>query len=236
MADDATNFFRAFVSILGERYSSHLTALRSAGAKGAVRASPKPVMSSRQCIIDAYRLATTGKIESARGKINQARSHADSGSVNPDRSEWPIDGIEIGRAHACMWGAIARVLTRTQASRWDVVDAERSDSWFGVAALQFCLKSELKMMGRTLQEWAESRRMTGDVSGSKPLLLAAATAFAGCDENDRARLALERLDAAGPIPIDSPFLLGRSATASEAGKLGTLLGSKNVESLYQSLH
>ena len=69
-----------------------------------------------------------GSKATAKGLINAAIVAADSGAVTPDASEWSIDGPEVGRGHACLWGAIARVLAHQQGEMFTCQDATLSDS------------------------------------------------------------------------------------------------------------
>jgi hypothetical protein len=232
---DSKAFLESFTTSLESRYSGHLSALMTPGAQALVIEGSRPVSMSRQCLIDAYQLNSLGKVSESRELVDHAISFADSGSVRPDPAEWMIDGPEIGRGHACMWGAIARTLRHQQAVAWDVVDAERSDSWFGAAALAFFFGSEWKMMGRSLQEWGESRRLVGDIDGARLLFVTSTIVFAGSGEVERSQIAARRIEDEKPVEFDSSFFLGRPPTTSEVSHLTTVLGARNTNLFYRSI-
>lgn len=228
-------FITTFVTFVDGRYEDHVRAIMTPGAVEMARPMDRPVGNSRQFIIDAHGAAAGGSSVAARDLLGKAVRAADSGSVTPDESEWPIDGPVIGRGHACMWGAIARALSHLQASTWDVVDANRADSWFGAATYIFYWQKEWKMMGRTVQEWAESRRLCRDEESANFLFLAAGCLFAAQGEVERSQLAIGRRDKAGPVDVDSSFFLGRPPTLDEAGTLSSVLGARNTLALYNSV-
>jgi hypothetical protein len=193
--------------------------------------APKPVSNGRQMLIDAYALHPNNPAN-ARQLLSQAINVLDRGSITPDPTEWPIDGPEVGRGHACMWGGIARVLLHQQAGGAFSVDATKADAWFGTAVLIFLETGEFTLAGRALQEWAESRRLLSDTEFANALNLGAVAVFSSANQPDRARLAGARTNATGPCNVDSSFFLQRPPTESEVSVLTTVLGGRNTQHFY----
>jgi len=228
-------WFANFATVTTQQYQQHISALKTAGARAITSGSQNPVLNSRQALIDAYKQSEMGSKAAAKKLINAAIVAADSGAVTPDASEWPIDGPEVGRGHACMWGAIARVLAHQQGEMFTWQDATLSDSWFGAAFTIFMSQNEGTMAGRALQEWAESRRLYGDEDGANILYLAALCLFLLLGNEKRMALVANRPSESGPVPIDSSFFLNRPATEQESQILSSVLGARNSHKFYKSL-
>lgn len=224
-----------FLQAIEIRYMSHRNALMSPGARNQVAPTDRPVAHARQSVIEAYRQNESGSRNDARKTLDRAIVQADSGSIFPDAGEWPIDGVDVGRAHACMWGAIARVFAHKQSSDWASTDATKSDAWFGVATLLFLENRESVMAGRTLEEWGESRRIFGDSESAALLLTCAVPLFLLGGESERAELAGNRIHAVGPVPQASSFLRGEMPSPTERSRLSSVLGASNARSFYESL-
>jgi hypothetical protein len=224
-----------FLQAIEIRYMSHRNALMSPGARNQVAPTDRPVAHARQSVIEAYRQNESGSRNDARKTLDHAIVQADSGSIFPDAGEWPIDGVDVGRAHACMWGAIARVFAHKQSSDWASTDATKSDAWFGVATLLFLENRESVMAGRTLEEWGESRRIFGDSESAALLLTCAVPLFRLGGESERAELAGNRIHAVGPVPQASSFLRGEMPSPTERSRLSSVLGASNARSFYESL-
>lgn len=189
---------------------------------------------------DSYTLgqidvARTGQLDKARTQLEAGIALLDSGTVHPDESEWPIDGPEVGRAHACMWTAIAKVLTHKQSPQAFDADATNADSWFAIATLIFIGHQEPKMAARSLQEWAESRRMLSDFETAEILRLGAICLFGAIGESERLAVAAARSGQIGPVDVPSSFFLGRPPYESELRVLTTVLGARNSEAFYNAL-
>lgn len=228
-------WFHDFAYEMQSEYQDHIDAIRTAGARTIASAMRSPVLHSRQALLDAYKQNEVGSIAGARGLLSTAIISADSGAVTPDAAEWPIDGPEVGRGHACMWGAIARVLAHKQGRSFAHKDATLSDSWFGAAFVIFMQTNEVVMAGRALQEWAESRRLCGDEDGANVLFLAATCAFSLCGNQHRLNLVSVRSSQRGPVAMDSSFFLNRPATEQESRVLSSVLGARNAHRFYGSL-
>lgn len=232
---NAEAWFGNFAGIMTKQYQDHIRAIKTAGAKQVASASRSPVLTSRQALIDSYKQYEAGSKAAAQRLINAAIASADSGSVSPDASEWPIDGPEIGRGHACMWGAIARVLAHKQAEAFAWQDATLSDSWFGAAFTIFHENDEGTMAGRALQEWAESRRLYGDEEGANILFLGATCVFMLIGNQQRLSLVASRPSESGPVAMDSSFFLNRPATSQESQVLSSVLGARNTHKFFKAV-
>lgn len=231
---DFSEWFSNFISLIKANYETQLGVLRSPTAQQAFGSIPSPVSSGRQLLIDAFRAQPSGKSKSL-ALVNEAIALLDKGCVSPDPSEWFIDGPEIGRGHACMWGGIAKTLAHQQAEVFFSPDFTKSDGWFGAAVLIFLETGELKMAGRAFQEWAESRRLFNNVKEANILNLMAVMIFSSANELPRAETAGSRIDQAAPCSVDSSFFLGRPPTQSETSILTTVLGGRNTEQFYKAL-
>lgn len=232
---DIDEWFGNFARIMTVEYQDHINAIKTSGARQISSAMRTPVLHSRQALLDAYQRFQAGSKSGALQLLSSSIVAADSGAVTPDVGEWPIDGPEIGRGHACMWGAIARVLSHKQAEAFAVKDATLADSWFGAAFVIFLQNNEATMAGRALQEWAESRRLFGDEDGANLLFLGATCVFALSDNQHRLNLVSVRTSQSGPVAMDSSFFLNRPATEQESRVLSSVLGAQNTHRFYKSL-
>ena len=232
---NAEEWFLKFAGMMTEPYQDLISALRTAGAKQVASTTRSPVLASRQALIDSYKQYEAGSKTSAQRLINAAIASADSGAVSPDGSEWPIDGPEVGRGHACMWGAIARVLAHKQNKDIISKDKTHSDLWFGAAFTIFLENNEGTMTGRALQEWAESRRLYNDEDGAKILFKAASCVFILTENQQRLSLVANRPSESGPVAMDSSFFLNRPATAQESQVLSSVLGARNTHKFFKAV-
>lgn len=228
-------WFENFAGIMSQQYQDHINAIRTAGAKQVASTTRSPVLTCRQALLDSYKQYQAGSKTAAQRLISAAITAADSGAVSPDASEWPIDGPEIGRGHACMWGAIARVLAHKQADAFAWKDATLSDSWFGAAFVIFLQNNEGTMAGRALQEWAESRRLCGDEEGANILFLGATCVFGMIGNQERLSLVANRPSESGPVAMDSSFFLNRPATEQESRVLSSVLGARNTHKFFNAI-
>lgn len=232
---NAEEWFSNFAGVMTSQYQDHINALKTAGAKQVTSPTRVPVLTSREALLNSYQQSEAGSKVAALRLLTTAIAAADSGAVSPDPSEWPIDGPEIGRGHACMWGAIARVLAHKQAEAFTWQDATLSDSWFGAAFVIFLHNNEGTMAGRVLQEWAESRRLYGDEEGANILFLGATCVFLLSGNQQRLSLVVNRPNENGPVAMDSSFFLSRPATEQESRVLSSVLGARNTHKLFKSL-
>jgi hypothetical protein len=232
---NAQEWFEDFAGIMTGHYQDHINALKTAGAKQVALPTRAPVSTSREALLNSYKQSEAGSKFTAQRQITAAIAAADSGAVSPDSSEWPIDGPEIGRGHACMWGAISRVLAHKQADTFTWQDATLADSWFGAAFVIFLQNNEGTMAGRALQEWAESRRLYGDEKGANVLFLGATCVFHLIGNQQRLSLVANRSSENGPVAMDSSFFLSRPATEQETRVLSSVLGARNTHKLFKAL-
>jgi hypothetical protein len=228
-------WYENFTVVLSAQYAQHLSAIKTLGAQTISPASKHPVLTTRQALIEAFAKFETGSVESAKRLVAAAELTSDSGAVSPDTAEFQFDGIEVGRGHACMWGAISRVLAHKQANSFSSPDATLADSWFGVAFLIFSQSGETTMAGRVLQEWAESRRLFGDEKGAELLFEAATCSFLLVGNHQRVSLVANRASERGPVPMESSFFLKRPATELESRVLSSVLGARNTHRFFRAL-
>ncbi|MFM8268386.1 MAG: hypothetical protein ACKOA2_10240 [Ilumatobacteraceae bacterium] len=209
--------------------------IASPEAAAIVDAPRFPVRGARRAIVEANGRVIDGRQAAARTALEWAMRIAERGAVAPDPDEWSIDEARLGRAHACMWGAIARSLLGHLANDWFVVDQGFADTWFGASAVLFVDEQQFAMAGRALQEWAEARRMFGDTAGAELLFAMASAHFVAAGRADRAAVVARRLTETGPVPRDSAFLAGRTVTDAELRVLTTVLGSRNATVVYTAM-
>ena len=195
-----------------------------------------PVGRGRILLVSAFDAFKKGNSrERSRQLIQDACVLFAAGAVHPQQNEWFIDGPEVGRAHACMWNGIARTLMHRHAPDIQSIDLSRSDTWFGIAATQFVECNNQIMFGRVLSEWAESRRLFGDLEGADLLFIAASATFLAAGEIDRSQVISLRYGNRKSTSVDSSFFLGRPPTVNEASILVTVLGGENTQWLYEAL-
>ena len=231
---DTSEWLANFISLIKANYQTQLGVLLSPTTQQAFGSAPSPVSSGRRMLIDAFGAQPSGKSRSF-ALINEAIAFLDRGCVSPDPNEWMIDGPEIGRGHACMWGGIAKTLAHQQSGAAFSPDFTKSDGWFGAAVLIFLETGEYKMAGRALQEWAESNRLINNVEEANTLNIAAVMIFSSINELGRAKNAGSRINQATPCPLDSSFFLDRPPTQAETSILTTVLGGRNTEQFYKAL-
>ena len=233
--DTARDWYENFVNMLIDAHGTNLGIIRSRITQLDYAALPRPVMTGRKNLFLGFRTEhlqdrTVPSIDT----VKQAIRFFDAGSVHPDKSEWPHDGEEVGRGHACLWGAISRAFLRQQASFIMVPDAQCADTWFALAAIIFLEQNDPRMAGRAFQEWAESRRLYNDFEHSDALFFASYISFMDGKDAERARIAMSRHGSREACSIDSSFFLNRLPTKEESDILTTILGGKNSQRFYSA--
>jgi hypothetical protein len=215
-----------FVSTLNINHRLQLGILRDSSSL-VTTWTPSPVNTGRRALIAAFESGQAGQRRLAVDHLSTARSCFDSGAVKPDSSEWFIDGPEIGRGHACMWGGIARVFAHQSSATALSNDYLKAEAWFGTATLVFLQTGETKMAGRAVQEWAEARRLVHDISGATYLFQIATAIFNQLGDSGRAKASVIRIGKNTDTGVDSSFFVGRPPTESEVTLLTTILGGRN---------
>lgn len=227
--------FVKVLSFLQESFQNHVDVLRSPQARAGFTAVPRPVSTGRQLLVNSEAAARSGQFSESKRLLDRSILMFDAGTIHPDSAEWPIDGPEVGRGHACMWGGIARVLSHLQPASPAGLDATLADAWFAAGVLIFLETGETVMAGRCAQELAESRRYLSDFAGANTFFLVSAYLFEAARLPDRARIASGRAVATTEVEVDSSFFLGRPPTEAEASKLTTVLGGRNSRAFYRML-
>ena len=85
------------------------------------------------------------------------------------------------------------------------------------------------MLGRVLQEWAESLLYVGNEKDALGLFQIAMLTFNSFGEKERAGVVLNRLKDLSPSEIDSAFLARRPVPGQE--QMTTVLGCRNTSEL-----
>lgn len=233
--DTARDWYENFVNMLIDAHGTNLGIIRSRITKMDYEILRHPVMAGRKNLFLGFRTEhQQDRAIPSIDSLRQAIRFFDAGSVHPDRSEWPLDGEEIGRGNACMWGAISRTFLRRQAPFIMMPDTQCSDTWFALAAIIFLEHNDPRMAGRAFQEWAESRRLCHDFEHSDALFFASYISFMDGNDAERARVALSRHGSREACTIDSSFFLNRPPTKEESTILTTVLGGKNSQRFYSA--
>jgi len=232
----ARDWYENFIHLLIDAHGATLSVIRSRITQLDFEKKSSPVTLGRRYLLLSFSSSSGEKLESFNPiNLKNSIQYFDAGCIHPDNSEWPLDSAEIGRAHACLWGGIARTFTRRQAPFIMIPDAEKSDTWFATAAIVFLEQNEPLMAGRTFQEWGESRRLMGDYEHADSLFFAAYISFVDAKNDSRARIAMSRHGARQSCAVDSSFFLNRPPTLGETDILTTILGGKNSEQFYSSV-
>jgi hypothetical protein len=233
--DTARDWYENFINMLIDAHGTNLAIIRSRITQMDYAVHRRPVTTGRKNLFLGFRTEhQQDRPVPSIDLVRQSIRFFDAGSVHPDKSEWPHDGEEIGRGHACLWGAISRTFLRRQASFIMVPDAQCADTWFAVAAIIFLEQNDPRMAGRAFQEWAESRRLYKNFEHSDALFFASYISFMDGNDAERARIAMSRHGSREACLIDSSFFLNRPPTKEESNILTTVLGGKNSQRFYSA--
>lgn len=234
--DTARAWYENFVHSLIDAHGQTLAIIRSRITQLDFEKMNRPVQHGRKFLLTTFMASEQQRLTTPNiQNLNASIRCFDSGCVHPDSDEWIIDGPEIGRGHACLYGGIARTFARHQSPYIMIPDAEKADAWFATAVIIFLEHNDPMMAGRAFQEWGESRRLMGDYEHADSLFFAAYISFVDGGNTARARTALTRHKSRQACSVDSSFFLNRPPTPGETDILTTILGGKNSEQFYSSV-
>ena len=227
MSAEIEEMIERFCQWLDPPFGELVRQLKGPDASGQGERQDRPVLHARQSLIDGYAAFQRRDSQTCLNFLYTAANLAADGATFPDPAEFPFDGSEVGRGHACMWRGIACALLGNIEQQFIEFDLMSCDAWFGNAVWIFLDSQERILAGRALSEWAEARMAIGDNQTAGLFFNTASAIFISQDEGQRAITCSQRFARQGPANVDSAFFLGRPATHDEVIQLPTVLGGKN---------
>lgn len=137
--------------------------------------------------------------------------------------------IAESRAQARMWLGITQSILSYDSQSFDSPQTKGPGFAFAESASIFLGLQDFRMLGRVLQEWAESLLYVGNEEDALGLFQIAMLTFNSFDEKERAGVVLNRLKDLSPSDIDSAFLARGQVPGQEL--MTTVLGCRNTSEL-----
>ena len=136
--------------------------------------------------------------------------------------------IRVGRANALMWLGISDVILGNTVSSLSEAQDIGPGKAFMEASYWFNLAGEYKMAGRVLQEWGEAM-LYDRIQDAESLFIMSSAFFAKANDQERAKLALNRSKNLKQVLPNSPFLERHDKHSLDS--VATILGCKNTSEL-----
>ena len=137
--------------------------------------------------------------------------------------------IAESRAQARMWLGISQSILSYDSQSFDLPQTKGPGFAFAESASIFLGLQNFQMLGRVLQEWAESLLYVGNEKDALGLFQIAMLTFNSFGEKERAGVVLNRLKDLSPSKIDSAFLARGPVPGQE--QMTTVLGCRNTSEL-----
>jgi hypothetical protein len=186
-----------------------------------------PIAVGRELLINAYASINTGSDLTVRNLVERAEECFQFSYRGPVIDEQGY--IEESRAQARMWQGISQSILGVNSQSFNSPQTQGPGFAFAEAAAIFLGLQDFRMLGRVLQEWAESLLYVGNEEDAIPLFQIAMFVFNSFGEQERAGVVLNRLKDLSPSGIDSAFLARRPVPGQE--QMTTVLGCRNTSEL-----
>ena len=186
-----------------------------------------PIAVGRELLLNAYANINTGSDLTVRKLVERAEECFEFSYRGPVIDEQGY--IEESRAQARMWQGISQSILGVDSQSFNSPQTQGPGFAFAEAAAIFLGLQDFRMLGRVLQEWAESLLYVGNEEDAVPLFQIAMFVFNSFGEQERAGVVLHRLKDLSPSGIDSAFLARRPVPGQE--KMTTVLGCRNTSEL-----
>ncbi|NDC91854.1 MAG: hypothetical protein EB089_08390 [Acidimicrobiia bacterium] len=172
-----------------------------------------PVMIGRELLIRSFAIKDRPNgARNAATLVNAAATTFMWGVLDPSSTEYPIDGIEFGKADAMMWFGISAAIMVPHngvldsddiPSRPDSLRSSADPEALEVASRRFEQLGDLTKAGRCAEEYAEVLKCDGESASSGRQFDRAAALFTRGNESARSSAAKQRASATDHP--DSPF-------------------------------
>ena len=137
--------------------------------------------------------------------------------------------IAESRAQARMWLGITQSILGINSQSFESPQTKGPGFAFAESAAIFLGLQDFRMLGRALQEWAESLLYGGNEEDALGLFQIAMLTFNSFGEKERAEVVFNRLKDLSPSDIDSAFLARGPVPGQE--QMTTVLGCRNTSEL-----
>ena len=186
-----------------------------------------PIAVGRELLINANVSINTGSDLTVRNLVERAEECFEFSYRGPVIDEQGY--IDESRAQARMWLGISQSILGMNSQSFDSPQTQGPGFAFAEAATIFLGLQDFRMLGRVLQEWAESLLYVENELDAIPLFQIAMFVFKSFGEQERAGVVLNRLQDLSPSGIDSAFLARRPVPGQE--QMTTVLGCRNTSEL-----
>jgi len=186
-----------------------------------------PITSGRELLLNAYaNIGSTSSVE-VRKLVERAEEHFELSYRSPVIDEQGYFGES--RAQALMWLGITQSILGKNSQSFDSPQMQGPGFAFAEACTIFGGIQDLQMLGRVIQEWAESLLYVEDEGQALVLFTIAQLVFLSSGANGRADVSENRAKDMRPSNIDSAFLARRPVPGQE--QMTTVLGCRNASEL-----
>ena len=186
-----------------------------------------PISVGRELLINAYASINTGSDLTVRNLVESAEESFEFSYRGPVIDEQGY--IDESRAQARMWLGISQSIRGMNSQSIDSPQTQGPGFAFAEAAAIFLGLQDFRMLGRVLQEWAESLLYEANEDDAVPLFQLSMFVFNSFGEQERAGVVLNRLNDLSPSDVDSAFLARRPVPGQE--QMTTVLGCRNTSEL-----
>ena len=185
------------------------------------------LIDGRELLLNANKSIASSSPSEVRKLVEKAAEHFELCYRSPVIDEQGY--IAESRAQARMWLGISKSILGYVSQPFDLPQTKGPGFAFAESASIFLGLQDFRMLGRVLQEWAESLLYVGNEKDALGLFQIAMLTFNSFGEKERAGVVLNRLKDLSPSEIDSAFLARRPVPGQE--QMTTVLGCRNTSEL-----
>lgn len=185
------------------------------------------LVDGRELLLNANRSIASSSPSEVRKLVEKAAEHFELCYRSPVIDEQGF--IAESRAQSRMWLGISQSILGYVSQPFDLPQTKGPGFAFAESASIFLGLQDFRMLGRVLQEWAESLLYVGNEKDALGLFQIAMLTFNSFGEKERAGVVLNRLKDLSPSGIDSAFLARGTVPGQEL--MTTILGCRNTSEL-----
>jgi hypothetical protein len=185
------------------------------------------LVDGRELLLNANKNIASSSPSEVRKLVEKAAEHFELCYRSPVIDEQGY--IAESRAQARMWLGISQSILSYDSQSFDLPQTKGPGFAFAESASIFLGLQNFQMLGRVLQEWAESLLYVGNEKDALGLFQIAMLTFNSFGEKERAGVVLNRLKDLSPSKIDSAFLARGPVPGQE--QMTTVLGCRNTSEL-----
>jgi hypothetical protein len=185
------------------------------------------LVDGRELLLNANKNIASSSPSEVRKLVEKAAEHFELCYRSPVIDEQGY--IAESRAQARMWLGISQSILSYDSQSFDLPQTKGPGFAFAESASIFLGLQNFRMLGRVLQEWAESLLYVGNEKDALGLFQIAMLTFNSFGEKERAGVVLNRLKDLSPSKIDSAFLARGPVPGQE--QMTTVLGCRNTSEL-----